>query len=168
MLFFVHSNPVPQFMQRAAASKESAQSQSRPSESPQTPSPKRQRLSSDSQSPNSVAHSPKQSELEAISAAIAAEEGKRREAISRQAAEAGESEWVLDYPGAAEGNAQATSRPVVVDAGSLDDEDESHGGRQAYGNFKRKKSVGLFFFFFENGTMLTYHAEPFISLRRRR
>lgn len=149
MLFFVHSNPVPQFMQRAAASKESAQSQSRPSESPQTPSPKRQRLSSDSQSPNSVAQSPKQSsELEAISAAIAAEEGKRKEAISRQAAEAGESEWVLDYPGAADGNAQATSRPVVVDAGSLDDEDESYGGRQAYGNFKRKKSVGSFLSFF--------------------
>lgn len=130
-------------MQRAAASKESAQSQSQQSENPSTPSPKRQRLSSDDQSPSPVAQ---RSELEAISAAIATEEAKRREAVSRQAAEAGESEWVLDYPGAVGENAQAASRPVVVDAGSLDDEDESYGGRQAYGNFKRKKSVCFPFF----------------------
>lgn len=53
---------------------------------------------------------------------------------------------MLDYPGAVGENAQAASRPVVVDAGSLDDEDESYGGRQAYGNFKRKKSVWFPFF----------------------
>lgn len=120
-------------MQRAAASKESSQSQ--PSESSKTPTPKRPRLSTEAQLSDS-ADEPS-SDLEAISAALAAEEEKRKEALSRQAAEAGESEWVLEYPGS--GNI-SQQQPVVVAAGSLDDDDISYGGRQAYGNFKRKKN----------------------------
>lgn len=119
-------------MQRAAASKEDTE--------PSTPSPKRQRLSSDAQSSPGA-----QSEREAISAAIAAEEEKRREAVSRQAAEAGESEWVLDFAG----DTGPTVAPVV-DAGSLDDD---CGGRQAYGNFKRKKSVFPPWFSFYSGLL---------------
>lgn len=77
------------------------------------------------------------SDLEAISAALAAEEEKRREAISRQAAEAGESEWVLDIPAA-----NYNPQPIVLVADSLDAEDEApRGGRRAYGNFTRKKPV---------------------------
>ncbi|KAJ5466594.1 hypothetical protein N7539_009550 [Penicillium diatomitis] len=76
-----------------------------------------------------------QSDLEAMSAAMAAEEAKRREAIARQAAEAGESEWVLDIP-----YAPTDPQPIVLSADSLDAEDDlPQGGRRAYGNFTRKK-----------------------------
>lgn len=78
-----------------------------------------------------------QSDLDAIAAALAAEEEKRREAISRQAAEAGETHWVLDIPAA---TSHAT-QPLVVAADSLDAEDDvPRGGRRAYGNFKRKST----------------------------
>lgn len=126
-----------QFMQRAAASKESSQSQ--PSEGSKTPTPKRPRLSTEAQLSDSVDEP--SSDLEAISAALAAEEEKRKEALSRQAAEAGETEWVLEYPGSGNTSQQ---QPVVIAAGSLDDDDISYGGRQAYGNFKRKKNAVCF------------------------
>lgn len=143
-------------MQRAAASKEQAQQ----SETPETPSPKRTRVSTDAQS-SPIAQP---SELEMIEAAIAAEEEKRRDALSRQAAEAGETEWVLDYSGAGQTNQQAASKPLVVAAGSLDDDNMAHGGRQAYGNFKRKKNVCFFFFLcLPERTMLTLGPESLIS-----
>lgn len=130
-------------MQRAAASKEDPE--------PSTPSPKRQRMSSDAQSSPGA-----QSEREAISAAIAAEEEKRREAVSRQAAEAGESEWVLDFPD----DTGPVAAPVV-EAGSLDDD---FGGRQTYGNFKRKKSVRLLSSFSPPLTLANeLQTEPVIS-----
>ncbi|EYE95548.1 uncharacterized protein EURHEDRAFT_514982 [Aspergillus ruber CBS 135680] len=118
------------FMQRSAAANKSRA----PAEGTRTPESKRTRLSTEA-SPEPAAKP--SSDLEAISAAIAAEEEKRREALSKQAAEAGDTEWVLDYPGV-----QQAARPIVVTAGSLDDEDddESYGGRQTYGNFKRKKT----------------------------
>lgn len=127
------------FMQRAAAtnaSKESSQLLS--TGDSHIPSPKRQRVSA--QDPSST---PPLSELEAISAAVAAEEDKRREALARQAAEAGESEWVLDFSGAAAETADNyPPPPFVVSAGSLDDGDELlNSGRQCYGNFKRKKKA---------------------------
>jgi len=119
-------------MQRSAAANKSRAS----TEGSQTPDSKRARLSTEASPEPAVKPS---SDLEAISAAIAAEEEKRREALSKQAAEAGDTEWVLDYPGV---NQQA-ARPIVVAAGSLDDDDndEGYGGRQAYGNFKRKKKT---------------------------
>lgn len=118
-------------MQRSAAANKSRA----PAEGTRTPESKRTRLSTEA-SPEPAAKP--SSDLEAISAAIAAEEEKRREALSKQAAEAGDTEWVLDYP-----DVQQAARPIVVTAGSLDDEDddESYGGRQTYGNFKRKKTV---------------------------
>lgn len=109
-------------MQRAAASAAANEPQS----TAETPSPKRQRGTS----PTTP-----QSDLEAISAALAAEEDRRREAVNRQAAEAGETEWVLDFETA------PTPQPRVVLADSLDAEDEVYGGRQSYGNFKRKKKT---------------------------
>ncbi|RHZ54515.1 uncharacterized protein CDV56_107530 [Aspergillus thermomutatus] len=130
------------FMQRAAAtaaSKETPQTSS--AEEPTTPTPKRPRLSSEgiSQSPGAT----QSSDLEAISAAIAAEEEKRREAIARQAADAGETEWVLDYSGAEDTGNEYAAQPLVIAADSLDadDDDLVYGGRQAYGNFKRKNKI---------------------------
>lgn len=122
-------------MQRSAAANKSRA----PTEGTRTPESKRTRVSTEA-SPEPAAEP--SSDLEAISAAIAAEEEKRREALSKQAAEAGDTEWVLDYPGV---NQQA-ARPIVVTAESLDDEDddESFGGRQAYGNFKRKTKTVCF------------------------
>lgn len=120
-------------MQRAAASAATTQPQSPSIDDPDTPSPKRQRLSAAS----SPATNPN-SDLQAISAAIAAEEQKRAEAITRQAAEAGETEWVLDYTGA---SSYQTQQPLIIAAESLDAEnaDVNFGGRRTYGNFMRKK-----------------------------
>lgn len=122
-------------MQRAAASAAVKEAQSGSDDNP--PTPKRPRLSTEASSPGTP-----QSELDAINAALAAEDEKRREAIARQAAEAGETEWVLDIPAAA----QSPQQPLVVAADSLDTEDDVlQGGRQAFGNFKRKsKYVSLY------------------------
>lgn len=115
-------------MQRAAASAAVKEAQSGSDDN--SPTPKRPRLSSEAATPGTP-----QSELDAINAAMAAEEEKRREAIARQAAEAGETEWVLDIPAAA----QSPRQPLVVAADSLDTEgDALQGGRQSFGNFKRK------------------------------
>jgi hypothetical protein len=140
-------------MQRAAAT---AAAQSPSVEDPDTPSPKRPRLSAN----NSPATPPQpSSDLQAISAALAAEEQKRAEAVARQAAEAGETEWVIEFPGA-EGSSYSAppgyheagsvlsayrGQPVILAAGSLDAEDEDmiYGGRRSYGNFKRKKQVSF-------------------------
>ncbi|KAL4747333.1 hypothetical protein BDW72DRAFT_16738 [Aspergillus terricola var. indicus] len=122
------------FMQRAAASaatKEAAQSASGSEFSDSTT--KKRRVSAADGS--STAPS---SDMEAISAALAEEEERRREAISRQAAEAGETEWVLDFGDAVTMNQHA--QPLVLADSSLDadDDDLGYGGRQLYGNFKRK------------------------------
>ncbi|KAJ5563091.1 hypothetical protein N7461_001852 [Penicillium sp. DV-2018c] len=116
------------FMRRAAASKES---QTPPSE-PASHTSKRPRLSTE-------AESPRASDMEAISAALAAEEEKRQQAVARAAAEAGETHWVLDVPPAP----QAAQQPLVLAADSLDAEDQGSGGRRAFGNFKRKERKPL-------------------------
>lgn len=132
-----NANTTSKFMQRAAAAQAAQQSPS----TDDHPAPKRPRLSTDGPGSTSPATA-RSSDLEAISAAVAAEEQKRAEAVARQAAEAGETEWVLDIPGAAEGmGGYAQQQPYIVPAGSLDEEDEdmAYGGRRSYGNFKRKK-----------------------------
>ncbi|CAG7915596.1 unnamed protein product [Penicillium olsonii] len=123
------------FMQRAAASKEAASKEAAskvipaPSEDSKGRKSKRPRLSTE-------AESPRNSDMDAIAAALAAEEEKRQQAVARAAAEAGETHWVLDVPAAP----QRSSQPVVVAADSLDaDDDDYSGGRQAFGNFKRKE-----------------------------
>lgn len=118
-------------MQRAAASAAANQSQT-PGSDDNTPSPKRRRLSNEAESSGTP-----QSDLDAISAALTSEEQKRRDALNRQAADAGESEWVLDIPAANVRPAQ----PYAVAADSLDVEDKPVGGRRAFGNYQRKQSV---------------------------
>lgn len=122
-------------MQRAAATAAAKETPDSPSgDDASSHTPKRQRLSSE---PESDSPSKPTADLEAISAAVTAEEEKRREAISRQAADAGETEWVLDFSSFG----QFAPQPNVVEAGSLDaDDEEISGGRKSYGNFKRKKA----------------------------
>lgn len=134
-----------QFMQRAAATaatKDQSQPSTPDADETSRSSSKRQRLSTDNQPPPGSV-TPRSSDLEAISLAIAAEEDKRREALARQAAEAGETQWVLDFPTAPELTTEPSSRPpFAVAAASLDAEDDDaaeYGGRIAFGNFKRKK-----------------------------
>lgn len=129
-------------MQRAAASSSPA-----PTEDPATPSPKRQRLSTTN---SDSTPSPRQpiSDLEAIQAALAAEEQKRADAIARQAAEAGETNWVLSFGEDSartttpfSGVTSAIAQPMIIEADSLDAEekDASHdGGRKCYGGFKSR------------------------------
>ena len=139
-------------MQRAAASAvakttntASPGPQSPAVEESDAPSPKRQRLSTKDSSLSPAA--PSASDLQAISAAIASEEQKRTEAVARQAAEAGETEWVLEFSGAGEKNTASTSggrwgQFQILPADFLDAEDEDYlcCGRRSYGNFKRKKN----------------------------
>lgn len=117
-------------MQRAAASSSPA-----PVEDPETPSPKRQRLSTEPATPRPT------SDLDAVNAALAAEEQRRTDAIARQAAEAGETNWVLDFEGPTVAAKTAVSaQPMIVAADSLDAEDQelSNGGRKTYGGFKSR------------------------------
>lgn len=122
-------------MQRAAATAAAKETSESPfADDTGSHTPKRPRLSTE---PESDSPSKSRAELEAISAAVTAEEEKRREAIARQAAEAGETEWVLDYSTFG----QFAPQPNVIEADSLDaDDDEITGGRKSYGNFKRKKT----------------------------
>lgn len=125
-------------MQRAAASSAAKEENSSEVED-SSHSPKRPRLSRQPSSPATP-----QSDRDAIAAAIAAEEEKRRQAIARQAAEAGETEWVLDIPS----TISAPPRPMVVAAESLDAEDDAAwGGRRPFGNFKRKETAVRFLCF---------------------
>ncbi|KAJ5803753.1 uncharacterized protein N7518_000056 [Penicillium psychrosexuale] len=113
------------FMRRAAAAKETQS----PSSDASPHNSKRPRLSTE-------AESPRTSDMDAIAAALAAEEEKRQNAVARAAAEAGETHWVLDFPA----TSQSTQQPMVLAADSLDADDDTHsGGRRAYGNFKRNK-----------------------------
>ncbi|KAF3407392.1 hypothetical protein DPV78_001322 [Talaromyces pinophilus] len=125
------------FMQRAAASSSPA-----PVEDSETPSPKRQRLSTE------PATTPRPtSDLDAVNAALAAEDQRRADAIARQAAEAGETNWVLDFEGPAVAAKTAVSaQPMIVAADSLDAEDQelSNGGRKTYGGFKSRSRRILF------------------------
>ncbi|OQD60184.1 hypothetical protein PENPOL_c026G10600 [Penicillium polonicum] len=113
------------FMRRAAAAKETQS----PSSDASPHNSKRPRLSTEAESPNT-------SDMDAIAAALAAEEEKRQQAVARAAAEAGETHWVLDVPAIP----QSTQQPMVLAADSLDADDDTYsGGRRAFGNFKRKE-----------------------------
>lgn len=141
-------------MQRAAAT--AATKEPQLGDDSDSHSPKRQRLSTEAETDSPGAQPA--AELETISAAMAAEEDKRREAISRQAAEAGETEWVLDY---SDDFGQYAPQPNVVAAGSLDADDEVYGGRKSYGNFRRKKTgVCSFFCLFMSDSTDSRNRQP--------
>lgn len=119
------------FMQRAAAS------HSTTPKSPSTPTgppAKRQRTSAAS-SPATP------SDYDAVQAAVAAEEAKRAAAMERQAAEAGETRWVLSFMEPEKESRRKSSLNVVsagyADLDNADDEDdEDHVpqvGRMAFG-----------------------------------
>lgn len=123
-------------MQRAAASAAAKDSQPASADASTQSTPKKRRISSGPESPVGTPSS----DLEAISAALAEEESRRREAVARQAAEAGETQWVLDFDGPDTVN-QYAQQPVVLADYSLDADDDEigYGGRQAYGNYKSKR-----------------------------
>ncbi|KAK2763212.1 hypothetical protein FQN54_009848 [Arachnomyces sp. PD_36] len=158
------------FMQRAAASATTTNNSSttppsskRPPHSETDditttpPSQKRQKLSSSAQrhsEASSPIATPRSSDLEAIALAQAAEDRKRSRAVAKYAAEAGETQWVLDFGADGGASKQASSGtsglgyPYIVSAHSIDSVDEQNqygqdddtvSGRQCYGNYKRKK-----------------------------
>lgn len=137
------------FMQRSAA---------KPTNTPSTPSTpagppsKRQRLSTGSSFPATTS-----SDYEAVRAALAAEELKRAQAIERQAAEAGETRWVLsfrDLEESGEGKGRGPALKVVsagfavIDAvgdGELSKEEEgvgrTVGGRRRFGKVEKPQDL---------------------------
>ncbi|GMG34924.1 unnamed protein product [Aspergillus oryzae] len=119
-------------MQRPAATAAAKETSQPPStEGSNTPTPKRQRFAPGEQSQSPAATPSK--DLEAITAALAAEEEKRREAIARQAAESGETEWVLDF-GAEDPVNQYAPPPFIVANDSLDVDDDDDLTRNAGGD----------------------------------
>ncbi|EFR01052.1 hypothetical protein MGYG_04055 [Nannizzia gypsea CBS 118893] len=136
------------FMQRAAAS--GVSSNSSPAQSPpaspsgrkraedtSSPSSKRRKLAEVIPSEPSIALS-NNSDIEAISAAIQAEDSKRSAAIARQAADAGETQWVLEYP---PGTLKAATPRKSI--GKIEDEEDetTFTGRKSYGGFKKKRQT---------------------------
>lgn len=131
------------FMQRATAS---------PSSTPSTPSEppsKKQRMSNGSA--RSTPSSTPRSDAERLEEALAAEEQKRAAALHREAADRGETKWVLSFQ-----EPQGTESPLrIVSAGyatldvgkprsSEDDEVEERPqvtGRRSFGNFNRTVKV---------------------------
>jgi hypothetical protein len=140
-------------MQRAAASSNRsastiADTTTRNAADP--PSAKRQKLTDSESStpgtPNFTA--PHSTDLHIVSASLAAEERSRSEARLRSAAAGGETEWVLNLPGA---NGSMNGHLGVEDGGTdraQDDEEVEEDeiwrdhpvGRRSYGDFKRKKA----------------------------
>ncbi|KAI9760423.1 MAG: hypothetical protein M1835_000180 [Candelina submexicana] len=135
------------FMQRAAAA---ASTPTTSTSTPSTePSPKRQKLSVSNTS------SAPSSDLQAVRAAVAAEEAVRSAAIERQAAEAGETRWVLSFlDGESNGVGHGRLRIINdgysgIDGGRgvedafIEDGDEAEGwrekvvGRRSFGRFNR-------------------------------
>jgi len=129
------------FMQRSAASASSPSSNASDERAS-----KRQRMSTGETGRRENA------ELQAVQAALAAEEAKRLEVLERQAADAGETKWVLNLP-------RQDVQPVeftIVNAGygaidaaneiyAQDDEEEARPvrpnmpGRKSYGDFGKQE-----------------------------
>ncbi|KAL2064119.1 hypothetical protein VTL71DRAFT_4613 [Oculimacula yallundae] len=136
------------FMQRAAHSSPNAASPSSPDE----PSPKRRRTDASPMSTPSKVNIDALADRKAIQAAMAGEEAKRQKALEKQAAEAGDTRWVLSF----EDQQQSAASPVLalrvvqtsfanIDASlsqaRIMDEDieeqASMVGRRSYGRFNK-------------------------------
>ncbi len=134
-------------MQRAAASSPS----SRP-ETPEEHRNKRQKLAD--QAPRSSSSS----DLKAVQAALATDELKRQEALDRQAVEAGDTKWILNFTEAP--NDTSASELTIISAGynavdsrrlPITESDEVQQdnyfsplpviGRKIFGNFNTMKEV---------------------------
>ncbi|KAI9723059.1 MAG: hypothetical protein M1812_001508 [Candelaria pacifica] len=138
------------FMQRAAASHPSTTNPLTPTSPSSEPSSKRRKISNN--------HTPNvpNSDLQAVRAAVAAEEAVRSAAIEKQAAEAGETRWVFSFQDGG-GNGVENRRLKIVEDGFAgidsgrgieiasmeDEEDEGQGwrekvvGRRSFGRFNR-------------------------------
>ena len=127
-------------MQRAAASSPTTP------DTPSLPSAKRQKLS-DTSSPATPT-----SELQIMRAATAAEEARRAEALERQAADAGETKWVLSFRDEAVGTENGVLQVLKTGYADLDtggngqnQEEEPWGpkvvGRRSFGKFNRALEV---------------------------
>ena len=135
-------------MQRAAASSQTIDDDLR------TPSPKRPKLSA-----SSSIQATSGSEREAVRAALTAEEEKRDAAMERQAAEAGETRWILSFRDEQSGRDGNLSGPKIIHSGYAGI-DSSHGqarsnteeaeeiwqspaiiGRRSFGRFNRALEV---------------------------
>jgi hypothetical protein len=105
------------FMQRAAAS-----SPTPLSSASDEPSPKRQKHNSDSPG-RSTLNVDVLADQRAVQAALVAEEAKRQAALDRQAAEAGDTRWVLNFEGPENSGAGQNGALRIVPAGyaNLDD-----------------------------------------------
>jgi len=130
-------------MQRAAAAS--------PPTTPSGPPSKKQRLSTGSSPATPSA------DAQAVHEALAAEEQKRQEAIDRQAANAGETKWVLSYQDQKPKYKQSPMRIVSAGFSSIDaagparmaaeDEEEdsvvgsNYQGRKSFGRFNRTVEV---------------------------
>lgn len=130
-------------MQRAAAAS--------PPTTPSGPPSKRQRLSTGSSPATPSA------DAQAIHEALAAEEQKRQEAVDRQAANAGETKWVLSYQDQKPKYDKPPMRIVSAGYSSIDaagparqaagDEEEegvagsNYQGRKSFGRFNRTVEV---------------------------
>src|ERR1700722_1891124 len=101
-------------MQRSAAKPINTPSTPSAPSAPAGPPSKRQRFSTGSSPPATTS-----SDAEAVRAALAAEELKRAQAIERQAAEAGETRWVLSFRDPEESGERKGREPAlkVVSAG---------------------------------------------------
>ena len=135
---------IAQFMQRAAASTP------RSPQTPDSPSSKRQKLSNPSTSATASA------DLKAIQAALAAEEAKRSDALERQAAEVGDTKWVLSFmeddAGRMHGRANGVAHVITTGYSDLDGSIRPQNadgepwrpqmvGRRSFGKFNRALEV---------------------------
>lgn len=144
------------FMQRAAASSPI----STPS-TPDQPSPKRQRIRDSSPS---TLDGVSIADQRAVQAALAAEEAKRQVALDRQAADAGDTRWVLSFKPDTEApliqgkraihvletGFAAIDHALPVQIASKDGQDVNSDrpiiiGRRSFGKFNRSIEVILFY-----------------------
>ena len=128
-------------MQRAAAS--SANSPQSPPADPETPPPKRQKITTPSSAPASL------SDLQVVRDALKAEEERRAEALDRIAAVAGETKWVLSCvdDGEAQGKSARSLQVLTMGYAEIDRGEVNFGagrgqeGRRRFGKFKYELEV---------------------------
>ncbi|KAK0122008.1 hypothetical protein ONS95_010273 [Cadophora gregata] len=136
------------FMQRAAHS--SSPSAAPPS--PDEPSPKRRRIDLSSTGTPSKVNVDALADRKAIQAALASEEAKRQSALEKQAAEAGDTRWVLSFEDQQHSAPSPTLALRVIQTGFAnldtspsqfritDDESDDHTsmvGRRSFGRFNK-------------------------------
>lgn len=139
------------FMQRAAASSPTT------SPSPDEPSPKRRRTDSNSSTPSRI-NVDSLADRTAVLAALASEESKRQAALEKQAAEAGDTRWVLSFEDqrlvaassplalrivqAGFANIDSSSSEIRITEDDLEDKPVMVG-RRSFGKFNKALEVSL-------------------------